>query len=133
MADTTQRTRARATKPDDGDVEQTLGDGDTATAVTDRRGAREAKAKKAREAAREAAVQEGLEEIRHLRGCPAKGVMEINREAPERIEVIEHHAKADPSIWAAQMQPNVDRDRVAVDVEAIIVRCVECGAQYPDE
>lgn len=65
-------------------------------------------------------AEELLGELRHKRGCPARtqGV-----DGP-RIEVIEH------KVSGAGLDP--ERGGSNDGYRALIVRCIECGVQYPE-
>ena len=69
------------------------------------------------------AIEEALEELRHRRECPAKDQRPDSEDS--RIEVIRH------KVSGVGLDP--ERGGSTDGVTAIIVRCVECGAQYPDE
>ncbi len=69
------------------------------------------------------AVQEGLQEIRHRRGCPAHGITEPNlTELGSRIEVIEHKVSG----------RGLDAGGSTDGIKATVVRCLECGGQHPE-
>lgn len=69
------------------------------------------------------AIAEALEELRHQRDCPAKG--QDPRDEGSRVEVIRH------KVSAAGLDP--DRGGDNDGVATLVVRCCECGAQYPTD
>ena len=74
--------------------------------------------------AQSAAVEEGLAELRHRRGCPANGIEEPNlTEIGSRIEVVEHRVSGH----------DLDQGGDTDGVRATVVRCLECGGQFPSE